>query len=400
MFPKTLDRYLLRRTLAPMSAVLISTMVAFLMERLMRSFDLLSQTTEGFRYLTELQVNLTPHYVGLTLPGGFFIGLFVVVNGLNKSSEIDAILASGTSLTRFTTPFVALGVLLMVLSLILFGFVQPYSRYAYHAVLHAAENAGWNGDVRPKALLSAGPDFFLTADRTDASGRHLQQVFIRRIDPNGREDIVTAVSAVVHKSPADSQIALELTNGRQISTVAGAQSYVVNFSRLMFNVPAGDAGLLRLRGEDVSELTLIELARQGLGLEPAVLPRETLLAALYARLARALILPLLPLIAVPFGLSAKRAGSGAAVATGGVLLFAFEILMVLGQATATRATALVAVALPAVIFAVICIATFVVSQRRPGENPVSWFIEHVAAVAQAVIKAVRRGRVAKVSGGA
>ena len=81
-------------------------------------------------------------------------------------------------------------------------------------------------------------------------------------------------------------------------------------------------------------------------------------------------------------------------------MFAFEILMVLGQATATRATALVAVALPAVIFAVICIATFVVSQRRPGENPVSWFIEHVAAVAQAVIKAVRRGRVAKVSGGA
>ena len=400
MFPKTLDRYLLRRTLAPMSAVLISTMVAFLMERLMRSFDLLSQTTEGFRYLTELLVNLTPHYVGLTLPGGFFIGLFVVVNGLNKSSEIDAILASGTSLTRFTTPFVALGVLLMVLSLILFGFVQPYSRYAYHAVLHAAENAGWNGDVRPKALLSAGPDFFLTADRTDASGRHLQQVFIRRIDPNGREDILTAASAVVHKSPADSQIALELTNGRQISTVAGAQSYVVNFSRLMFNVPAGDAGLLRLRGEDVSELTLIELARQGFGLEPAALPRETLLAALYARLARALILPLLPLIAVPFGLSAKRAGSGAAVATGGVLLFAFEILMVLGQATATRATALVAVALPAVIFAVICIATFVVSQRRPGENPVSWFIEQVAAVAQAVIKAVRRGRVAKVSGGA
>jgi lipopolysaccharide export system permease protein len=400
MFPKTLDRYLLRRTLAPMSAVLISTMVAFLMERLMRSFDLLSQTTEGFRYLTELLVNLTPHYVGLTLPGGFFIGLFVVVNGLNKSSEIDAILASGTSLARFTTPFVALGVLLMVLSIILFGFVQPYSRYAYHAVLHAAENAGWNGDVRPKALLSAGPDFFLTADRTDASGRYLQQVFIRRIDPNGREDILTAVTAVVHKSPADSEIALELTNGRQISTVAGAQSYVVNFSRLMFNVPAGDAGLLRLRGEDVSELTLIELARQGGGLEPAALPRETLLAALYARLARALILPLLPLIAVPFGLSAKRAGSGAAIATGGVLLFAFEILMVLGQAMATRATALAAVALPALIFAAICVATFVVSQRRPGENPVSWFIEKVAAVADAVIKAVRRRRVAEVSGGA
>jgi len=185
MIPNTIDRYLLRRTLTPMSAVLVSTMVMFLMERLMRSFQVLSQTTEGFRFLMELLVNLVPHYVGLTLPGGFFIGLFVVVNGLNKSSEIDAILASGISLDRFAAPFVALGAALMVFSIVLFGFIQPYSRYAYHAVLHAVANAGWNGDVRPKALLSAGKDILLTADTADASGRHLQRIFIRELGPDG-----------------------------------------------------------------------------------------------------------------------------------------------------------------------------------------------------------------------
>src|ERR1044072_4301310 len=122
-----LDRYLLRRAAAPMSAVLISTMVAFLTERLMRSFQLLSQTTEGFKFLTELLVNLVPHYVGLTLPGGFFIGLFVVINSLNKSSEIDAVLASGVSLGRFAAPLVGLGIVLMLFSVALFGFIQPYS---------------------------------------------------------------------------------------------------------------------------------------------------------------------------------------------------------------------------------------------------------------------------------
>ena len=102
----TLDRYVLRRALTPMMAVLICTMVAFLVERLTRSFELLSQTTDGVRFLSELLVNLVPHYVGLTLPGGFFIGLFVVVSSLNRSSEIDAILASGISLGRFARPFV------------------------------------------------------------------------------------------------------------------------------------------------------------------------------------------------------------------------------------------------------------------------------------------------------
>jgi lipopolysaccharide export system permease protein len=397
MIPTLLDRYLLRRTLTPMSAVLISTMVAFLMERLMRSFQLLSQTTDGFKFLTELLVNLVPHYVGLTLPGGFFIGLFVVVNGLNKSSEIDAILASGTSLGRFAAPFVCLGVVLMVFSVLLFGFIQPYSRYAYHAVLHAAANAGWNGDVRAKALLTASPDVFLTADDADASGSRLKHVFIRKIGPDGREDVLTAISAEVRKGAGEQIVKLELRDGRQVSTTREAQVYVTNFSRFAFDLPLSQsAKLLRLRGDEVSELTLIELAQQGFGKPTPALPRQVLLAELFARSSRALILPLLPLLAVPFGLSAKRAGSGSAMATGGVLLFLFETSMILGQAmvSASHLPAIVTVGGPAGLFATVCVATWVTSRKRPGENPVSWLTEHVAALFAAIARAFRTRRAA------
>jgi lipopolysaccharide export system permease protein len=385
-----LDRYLLKRTLTPMTAVLSSTMVAFLMERLMRSFQLLSQTTDGFKYLSELLVNLVPHYVGLTLPGGFFIGLFVVVNALNKNSEIDAILASGASLGRFAAPFVGLGVVLMMFSVLLFGFVQPYSRYAYHAVLDAAEKAGWNGDVRPKALLSTGP-MLLTADRTDASGRHLDGVFIRKIEPDGREDILTAASATVRKDADDQSVTLDLTNGRQVSTTPEAKVYIADFVRFSFDVPLSMSGkLFRLRGDDVSELTLIELARQGFGKAAPVLPRQVLQAEFLARSARALMLPLLPLLAVPFGLSAKRAGSGSAMATGGVLLFLLETSLILGQAMSAGAglPALITVGAPAGVFMAICIVTWITSRKRPGENPVSWVSEHVAAVFAAIARVV------------
>lgn len=395
MILTTLDRYLLRRTLTPMTAVLTSTMVAFLMERLMRSFQLLSQTTDGFKFLTELLINLVPHYVGLTLPGGFFIGLFVVINGLNRNSEIDAILASGMSLGRFATPFVGLGVLLTCVSVLLFGFIQPYSRYAYHAVLHAAENAGWNGDVRPKALLAAGADIFLTADSADASGRRLQHVFIRKIGPEGREDVLTAASALIRKDAGDKTVTLELTDGRQVSTTRDAMVYVANFARFTFELPLSQsAKLLRVRGDEVAELTLVELARQGFGRAPPALPRQGLLAELYSRSARALILPFLPLLAIPFGLSAKRAGSGAAMATGGVLLFLFETSMILGQAMASAANlpAALTVGLPAAAFAAICVATWMASRTRPGENPVSWLSEHIAALFAAVAKVLRRRR--------
>lgn len=393
MILTTLDRYLLRRTLTPMSAVLISTMVAFLMERLMRSFQLLSQTTEGFKFLTELLVNLVPHYVGLTLPGGFFIGLFVVVNGLNKSSEIDAILASGISLGRFAAPFLGLGAVLMLFSVALFGFIQPYSRYAYHAVLHAVAHASWTGDVRPKALLSAGPNVFLTADDADASGRRLQRVFIRKLGPEGREDVLTAASAEVLKAQGNRKVTLVLHDGRQVSTTPQAEVYVADFASFQFDLPLDQsAKLLRLRGDEVSELTLVELAQQGLGKASPALPRQALLAELFSRLSRALMLPLLPLLAIPFGLSAKRAGAGATMAIGGLLLFAFETSMILGQAMATalHVAAAVTIGAPAGLFATVCVATWIASRKRPGQNPVSWLSERVAELFAAIARTFGR----------
>ena len=397
MILTTLDRYLLRRTLTPMSAVLLSTMVAFLLERLMRSFDLLSQTTEGFKFLGELLVNLLPHYVGLTLLGGFFIGLFVVVNRLSQSSEIDAILAAGISVGRFTTPFVGLGVLLMCLSVLLFGFIQPYSRYGYHAVLHAAQNAGWNGDVRPRALLSAGSDVFLTAEAVDHRGRYLRRVFIRKVMPDGREDVLTAPWALLLKSADGRSVTLELADGRQVSTTIDQAVYVTAFSRFIIELPlAPNQKLLRERGGEVSELTLLELAQRGFAKAPPALPRQTLLAELYTRLARALALPLLPLLAVPFGLSAKRAGASPAMAAGGLLLFGFEASMVFGQGLTSSGVfpASVAIGLPAGLFATACIATFIASRRRPGENPVSWLAEHVADMFAAIARAMGLKRAA------
>lgn len=148
-------------------------------------------------------------------------------------------------------------------------------------------------------------------------------------------------------------------------------------------MPLSLAGkLFRMRGNDVSELTLIELARQGFGAGPTALPRQTLLAEFYARSSRALMLPLLPLLAIPLGLSAKRAGAGSAMATGAVLLFLFETSLILGQAMAASAglPALLTVGLPAALFAVTCLVTWMVSRNRPGENPVSWIIDHIEAL--------------------
>lgn len=387
MNQKAIDRYLLGRTVGPMVAVLGSTMMAFMMERVLRSLDQLAQVDNGFGYLLELIVDLTPHYVGLTLPAAFFIALFVVIDRLNGQSEIDAMLATGMSLERITRPFLGLGLAMMVFSIALYGFIQPYSRYAYRAVLHAASNAGWNGEIRPQALLAPTADLLLTSDAVDASGQRLSGLFLRVIEADGREEVLTAKSADIRRHPDGQNVVLDLRDGQQVSTGVGAPAHMLTFSSLTLRLPLAPAArLLRNRGSgQETELTLLELAEYGYGEAEPPLPRQALLAELYSRLARAIALPLMPLLAAPLGVTAKRSGSGAAMAVAGLMLFAFQISLVFGQGLAAKGVTSAAIAqgLPFGLFAAACIGAFLTSRKFPGDNPINWVAGHIDDVFRA-----------------
>src|SRR3546814_14151904 len=94
-----------------------------------------------------MAATLRPHYLGLALPAAFFISVLLLVARLAEDSEIDALLASGLSLGRIVLPFLAIGLLLALVSLALFGYVQPHARYGYRAALHVVKHGGWTGAV-------------------------------------------------------------------------------------------------------------------------------------------------------------------------------------------------------------------------------------------------------------
>ena len=379
---KLIDRYILRLTLGPLAGALGATLLALLLERVLRLLQILSQSSNRFGFVAELAANLVPHYLGLTLPAAFFIALFVVVTRLSEGSEIDALLASGVSLTRIVAPYLALATVLMALSLVLFGFLQPYSRYTYRAVLHAAQTAGWSGLAEPQTFFAPDRNLTMTADTVDETGERLGQVFIRKVLPDGREEVTTAASGLLVRNPNGAQVTLELRHGQQLSNSTKGVPRVLSFQSFSLALPLSSTEkLMRGRGADARELTLGELARQARQPHPAI-PRQVLLAELYARLARSLVLPLLPLLAMPLGLAAKRGGRAPGIIVAGLLLIAFQNLLQLGQSLAAsgRADAAPAVGLPFAVFAAICIATFVSSRKRPGETPVSLMSERIAEV--------------------
>lgn len=386
-----IDRYLLRMALWPMLAATGVTLVALLLERILRLLDLLSGSSDRFGFVAQLAVNLVPHYLGLTLPAAFFIALVIVVNRMNQASEVDALLAAGVSLSRIAAPYLCLAAGLSVVTLVVFGALQPYSRYAYRAVLHAAQNAGWSGVVPEGTIIEPGDNLTMTTDQADAAGQRLTRVFIRRITPEGREEVTTAGMAELRRTTDGKNVTLHLQNGQQLRFNARGEPELLSFHDFTMQLPlSGPARLLRARGGDERELNLFELAAQA-GNPQSVIPRETLLAELYGRLARALALPLLPLLAVPLGLSAKRSGRAPGVIVGGLLLLAFHHLIQLGQSLAQtgRAPAELSVGLPFLGFAAICFTVFLTSRKRPGETPIGRLMEHLANVAARIRARVR-----------
>jgi lipopolysaccharide export system permease protein len=358
------------------------TLVALLLERILRLLDMLSASSDRFGFVAQLAVNLVPYYVGLTLPAGFFLALVVVVNRMNQASEVDALLASGVSLTRLAAPFLWLAVGLAAVNLVVFGFLQPYSRYAYRAVLHSAQNAGWNGLVPAGTILAPSKSLTMTTDESDQAGQRLSRIFIRRITDAGREEITTAGMAEVRRTADGRNVQLLLKNGQQLRYNDQGRPEILSFRdfTMQFAV-SGPAKLLRARGNDQRELTLDELAR-GAITGRSFLPVGTLRAELYARLARALSLILMPLLAVPLGLAAKRSGRAPGAIVGGLLLLSFHHLIQLGQSLATKGRAMpeFSVGVPFLVFTSICFLVFFTSRKRPGETPIGRLMEHISAV--------------------
>ncbi|WP_395674082.1 LptF/LptG family permease [Phenylobacterium sp.] len=377
---RIIDKYALKLMLWPLLGSMLVTLVGLLLERVLRLLDMLSSSSNRFGFLTELTANLVPHYLGLTLPAAFFISLFVVISRLNQDSEIDALLASGVSFSRIVAPYLGLGVVLMCISLVLFGYVQPYSRYGYRAVLFAAENAGWSGSIQGGMIVSPNDRLVMTANSADAAGRRLGGVFIRQVDDDGRHQVITARLGQLRTNADRESATLTLENGLQLGENSRGEPEVLSFDTFSLRVPlSGASRLLRARGGDERELTLGELLREA-GEPQSIVPRQTLIAEFLARLSRALSLPLLPLLALPLGLAAKRRGAAPGMIVAGLLLLAFNQLLQFGQGLAAGggAPAILAVGAPFLAFAAICIATFVTSRKRPGETPVGLLVEYVA----------------------
>lgn len=326
---RTIDVYLLRLMATPMMAALIVTLSALLLERLLRLFELLTGKGAPLNLVLSMTLNLVPHYLGLALPAAFAVGIIAVMTSLSGENELDAMEGAGWSVRRIGAAFMAAALVLTIFSVLLFGYLQPYTRYAYQSVKHELINAAWDARVEAGVFVEAGDGTTISAEEVDPTGRTLYRVFVRQVEDDGAERILTAERGELIPNLAENALRLRLDDGIAVSIGRAEGELSATFDSVMLEQSFDlDASPFRPRGGSERELTLGELWAIATGADgftavgSAAEPRYE--AEFHARLLRAIALLGVPLIAVPLAVAGKRSPPWRRVAVALALLVAFQ----------------------------------------------------------------------------
>jgi len=378
--PDRLDWYTLRSLFGPLLLCLCVLLLAQLLERLLRLFDIAAATGASMMLVLRMAASLVPHYLGMALPAAFFAAIFMAVARTGDDNELDAMLATGRSITRMAAPYFLVAAALCAFNLYLFGYLQPLTRYGYQLHLHEARQTGWNGRMEDNLFVAARQGITLGADSVGPDGRQLSRVFVERREGGG-EEIITAESGRLVPSADGRRLLLELQNGMIMRDYPNGTVRVSRFAEGRINedftaVPPP----YRERGGSVRELTLPELRPAGVERQ-ADLNTAELQGEFHGRIARTLLPLLLPLLALPLGMAAKRGRRAPGTVFATLALLALDQSLQFGESLAEtgRTAAWLAVWFPVLAFAGFGLWLFRSSLQWPGDNPVMRAVNSIEA---------------------
>jgi lipopolysaccharide export system permease protein len=376
---RIVDRYVLRQILTPLLAALVISLLMLLAGRMLGFLDVTLGKKNSFTAVFKMLAYLTPNYLGLAVPAALYLGILFGFNRMSKTREIDAMMAAGIGLNRLFVPVLGLSALLMLGNLVAIGWMQPYGRYSYRAVIYNLTNVEAFELAREGIFMKSGTRTFIvdSLNQRDNSFEHLF-VFDDK-GQNGGIETVTASHGQLLNTGQKSAPVLRLDDGARLrinplpdlnSATVLPRAIDARFQSADFPLDQVASQIFRERGADERELTLSELLTRQAN-PPEGTTHFKMMAELHNRILKMLAIPMLALLAVPFALSRARAQDAYRFGIAVVLLVSFNVVIEQG-AIATSLTGLspwISMWLPFLLFTGLALfrfwqACFVVSANK------------------------------------
>jgi lipopolysaccharide export system permease protein len=327
---KIVDRYVLKQIVTPLVSSITIAMFMLLAERMVRLLDSTLGKRNSLFMVFEMLGYLVPHYLGVALPASLFLGLLFGFSRMSKNAEIDAFMAAGIGLHRLVRPVTWLAVGFLFISLLVFGWVQPYARYAYRAMVFQVQNVQIFYLAEEGVFMQAANRTFIL-DKLDRSNNAFRRVFIYTENGTDGSETVTASKGSLIEVEGEVRPVLRLIDGRRMTfndaprpgQPAASPPAVTDFAVADTPIGKSTTATYRARGADERELTLPELFEQ-LPHPPRSATRNSMLSEINKRLIQILSLPMLPYLAVPFTVGHRRSQRSYRFGAALVLIIAYH----------------------------------------------------------------------------
>ncbi len=334
-----IDRYILRAVVTPLLLALCVAGMLLLLEQMLRLFDFVLAEQGPVDVVWRMLANLLPHYLGLALPLGAFLGVLLAFRNLSMSSELDALNSSGASAARLMRPVYMLLGLLMIFDFLLVSYIQPFAQYKYEQIRFDVTSGAFGVKIPQGEFVEISDDVTIRLGAVNAQSRDAQDIFLERRDKAGGVTTITAAYGGISTTPEVTRLLLKLREGRQTYVDAKGDSInALSFDSFDVDVDLPAIAVFRTRGGDEREATFGELVQLVRTETPQTDPRwREYRAGLHWRLIHPLTFLVMPILAVAMGVTGRRRASTLRPIIGvAILIIYHELLEEWGQVAAAE----------------------------------------------------------------
>ncbi|WP_418151914.1 LptF/LptG family permease [Litorimonas sp. RW-G-Af-16] len=171
-----LNRYIFKKAAISIGGLIIFACCVLLMERLLRIFDVVTNSTNPASDASEMIFSLLPYYLGIAVPLALLLGTIITVDRFSRSSELTAALGAGVSLFHMTKPFLLIAAVLACFTMVIEGYLQPVGRYNYRQVENHIKQTAFTAALREGTFTAVGDRTFFAG--TGLPGAGIGPIFI------------------------------------------------------------------------------------------------------------------------------------------------------------------------------------------------------------------------------
>lgn len=324
-----IDRYILRTVATPLILALCVAGMLLLMEHMLRLFDFVLAEQGPVDVVWRMLANLVPHYFGLALPLGAFLGVMLAFRNLSMSSELDALSSSGASFGRLLRPVYMLTIVLMAADFLLVSYIQPFARFEYQKIRFDVTSGALGIKIPAGEFIDITDRVTIRLGEINTETRDARDIFLERHTVDGGVTVITAKYGAISTTPEITSLLLKLQNGRQvIINPMGDRIQALNFDSFDLEVDLPAIGVFRERGGDEREATIDEIFNLVRTQSPQTSPLyNDYVSGLHWRILHPLTFLVLPILAVAMGVTGRRRASNLKPVIGIAILIVYHELL-------------------------------------------------------------------------